>query len=287
MDTAIRSELTRLAAEGRAAFPGVTNDADAFDAWALGRVPDDEVPLSYLQGVSGPELWLAFACARGAAEALAAFERDYFSEIRTGLSRLAPDPALLDDVTQQVRIQLFIPRDDGPPRIAEVVGRGSLRALIRVIALRAGISFLRKHGREVAVAGVEDLLDVPLGAEPPELVHMKAHHRAEFRRSLQEAIDALTARQRNLLRMHFIQRVTLHQLATSYGVDRATVTRWIAQARRDLYRHTRKDLQARLRLDPAELTSFIRVIESGFDVSVQRMLGQDAPGGEPRGSGAE
>lgn len=263
--------MQRLVEEGRAGYPEVVVDDDAFRRYLAARVPEDEEPSAYFESVSGPELWLAFACGAGDRGAHAVFEREYFGEIPVGLSRFKPSPELIDEVTQHVRTSLFLPRPGTGPRIAEVAGRGSLRALIRVMALRAGISHFRRQGRDVATPDV-DLLDVRLPGEGPELLHMKERHRHEFRSSLKGAISALTSRERSLLRMHFLERVTLQQLATSYRVDRSTVTRWIARARRQLFRHTRRDLQDRLRLQPAELASFIRVIDSCFDISLHRLL---------------
>lgn len=275
--TAPTELLNRLTDEGRRAYPELLLDGDDFGRFVMARVEGESDVTDFLKGLSGAEMWLVYGCALGNGKALAAFELAYFREVRLGLTKLRPSEDLVDEVRQSVRMQLFIARDGELPRIAQVVGRGSLRGLLRVMALRAGISLLRKQGKETLLGGEGDLdlLDVPVAGPSTELGLLKAQHRQEFKASLQRALAGLSARQRNLLRMHFIDRVTLPSLAKLYRVDRATITRWISKARREIYAATRQDLQQRLALTQDELTSFIRVIDSCFDVSMHRMLAAD------------
>ena len=64
----------------------------------------------------------------------------------------------------------------------------------------------------------------------------------------------------------------LAALATMHGVDRATISRWIAAARDAIYRETRRQLAAARGVAAADFDSFIDVIRSRFEVSLRAAL---------------
>src|SRR5438128_2172894 len=85
-----------------------------------------------------------------------------------------------------------------------------------------------------------------LDVEDPELGRLKEHYAADFRLAVRGGIAALGRRERTLLRQHFIDGVSLDQLAVLHRVHRATIARWIAQARRTLLELIRASLSQRL-----------------------------------------
>jgi RNA polymerase sigma-70 factor (ECF subfamily) len=138
------------------------------------------------------------------------------------------------------------------------------------MALRAGISLRRKQGR-AALAG-DALLDLPDTGDSPSLLVVKHEHRDKFRAALAAAVDALPPRDRALLKLHDLDGVGLAKLAVMHGVDRSTISRWLARARDAVYAETRRQLTARYGVDRADFDSFIDVIRSRFGASVHRML---------------
>ncbi|MCA9611101.1 MAG: sigma-70 family RNA polymerase sigma factor, partial [Myxococcales bacterium] len=97
-------------------------------------------------------------------------------------------------------------------------------------------------------------------------------YRGVFREAFEEAVGALSPRERNLLRLHFLRRVTLESLAELYGVHRATIVRHLAKIRERLDAATQAALRDRLGADKREVESVMDLIRSRFDVSVERML---------------
>lgn len=221
------------------------------------------------------EVYLAHACGRGDATALDHLERYYLARIPAAVSHMKLPAATVDEVTQQVRAKLLVPGPDGRAKIADYAGRGKLRGLVQLVAVRAAISLLRKHRREVH-GGDDDLAAVPAPGDDPELGYLKARYRDQFRAAFAESVTDLSARERNLLRLHLLRGVTLAALAEMYSVHRATVTRWLAKARATLFASTRRRMRARLECDADEFDSVMRMIESRLDVSVQRLFATDA-----------
>jgi len=258
----VGAALTDAVDRARAAWPMI--DAEAM-VDALASLPP---AIDALSEERIDELALALACAAGSDPALRHMEREYFPVVERALRRMKLDDAIADEVAQEVRRKLLV-ADGGPPRIVGYAGRGSLRGLLKVTATRTALSLLRKEGR--VAPGDEPVLDVE-GEDDPELGFLKERYRGVFRSAFEEAVQNLTARERNLLRLHFLRKVTLEALASMYGVHRATIVRHLAKIRDDLDRATRKGLQEQLGAERREVESVMDLIQSRLDASVERML---------------
>jgi len=75
-----------------------------------------------------------------------------------------------------------------------------------------------------------------------------------------------------LLRLHFLEHLSLADLARLHGVHRATIARWLATTRTRLLRETRRVLQTRLGLTPAETESLIAFVQSQVEVRDSLLL---------------
>jgi RNA polymerase sigma-70 factor len=119
---------------------------------------------------------------------------------------------------------------DGSPKIADYAGRGELVGWLRVTATRKALSLLRKTNREESLDDV--LLDhwPDTGGDPSEQ-HLRAKYAAELKRAIHQAFADLEVRQRNLLRQHILDELTIDDLARLYRAHRATCARWVADAR--------------------------------------------------------
>jgi RNA polymerase sigma-70 factor (ECF subfamily) len=88
--------------------------------------------------------------------------------------------------------------------------------------------------------------------------------------AFQEALVALSARQRNLLRQRYLQELTVERLAAVYGVHRSTMFEWLGGARDSLLTALRGALSRRL--PDQELDSVMALMGSGLELSVRRLL---------------
>ena len=253
---------------GRAAWPGIDVSAGAF-ARHLGRDAAGEASSS-AKAVHAAELYLTAACAAGNPAALAVFDERYLGKVGVFLSRMRPQPAFIDEVRQVLREKLFT---GAVPKIAEYGGQGDLIGWLRVVTMRTALNMQRRKtevldGRQDSRHGVGPAATYA----SPELAYVKEQHRAGFKAALEAAFAALSSEQRNLLRLHFLEGMTLHQVAVLSGVHRATVARWIAEARQQIMSHARSQLQDRLALDSGELDSMMGLLQSGLDLSIARLL---------------
>src|SRR5436309_9252301 len=77
----LEDALSEAVARGRAAWPQLALDVDGFVAHVAMRVPADRDLEAALAGLHAGDLYLAYRCVSGDAEALAAFEAAQLGEL--------------------------------------------------------------------------------------------------------------------------------------------------------------------------------------------------------------
>ena len=80
---------------------------------------------------------------------------------------------------------------------------------------------------------------------------IELRHRAEFRRAFNDAAAQLTDRERTLLRYRFYDGLSIDEICVLYRVHGATIARWLAAIREDLFEATRARLIRRLAISAA------------------------------------
>ncbi len=226
------------------------------------------------------ELALATGVASHNARALEAFEARYVRRVAVMLAKMKLDDAVLDEVRQHVRTTLLIAPTGELPKLARYAGAGRLEGLIRVTATRAALDRVRAAAVEIPTE--REWIDVDALSRDPALAGLAERFRTQFREAFARAADALEPRERNILKLHLLGGVTLDRLATMYGVHRATVVRWLADARAKMLRMTRKELQSDLGVRPDELDSLMHLVESQLDASVERLFRTRDPSPDER-----
>ena len=263
----LEPRLRRMIDEARAAWPGIEQSETAYLERVAARLPEAESIEGALDAIVTRDLWLAGPCAAGEAKALALFEKTYLREVDIAAAKAKAGAGVADEAKQIVRTILFVGAGTRGPAIADYGGRGDLRGWVRVIAMREVLRLVGKGKREV---GVEDeaLFDVLSVDEDPELDYLKEMYRTEFKGALREGVEALEARERNLLRHSILDGLSIDEIGAIYRVHRATAARWVAKARETLLGKTRRALLNRLKVSPDELDSLIRMIRSRLDISI-------------------
>jgi RNA polymerase sigma-70 factor (ECF subfamily) len=257
---------------GARAWPTLRLSPEAFRRHLVSR--------AFAGGLQGPvhaaDFFLTSACLEGVRGAVEAFDRAYLGQLAAFLSPLHPSPDLIDEVGQVLREKLLMSKLGRAPRLAEYDGRAALTTWLRVIARRAAIDLLRQRS-----AGAARLDEPPPDAATADTEgdHVKRWGRQPFNDALRRSIAGAPPDQREILRLHFAEGLTLDELAVSLGVHRATVARRLAAARHAIHRETRRLLGAELGLTPAELDSLTRLMRSQLDLSLSGLGKSDPPRG--------
>ncbi len=251
-----RTALAAHLAAARAAWPSLRWDDRDYLAWLTAVASADMI--ARLPTLPAGEVVLCWAASRGDPEAHRLFESHYMPEVEPALRRFAGGPGLVDEVAQRVRIKLLVAAPDQPTAIASYAFGGSLKGLVRVAAVREALT-LQRGQRPVAPL---DELDDEAGELDPQLRALKVRHAADFQRAFTAAVAALSARDRQLLRLHLSMGASIDDLARIHGTHRATAARWLNAAREALAAETRRQLQVMLGLGEADLTSLLRLVRT-------------------------
>jgi RNA polymerase sigma-70 factor (ECF subfamily) len=263
----IEALLAEIVREARATWPEVEVAVEEFVAYVGGRLPSDEPVSVALPKMCTRDLYLALACIRGDARALAAFESYCLEALDGALARLSVSADVLVEVKQRLRRSLLVGDGASAPVIAQFSGRGNLRAWVRVIAVREALSMVRRARRDTPLE--HDLLAQQLmPKDDPELSYLKGVYRQEFKNAFAETLRSLGDREATLLRQQIIDGLSIDELGALYRVHRATAARWLEHARRRLVEGTMSLLRSRLQVQSDELDSILRLIRSQLDVSV-------------------
>lgn len=270
--TSSRVELAawceQLEGEIATRWPRVKLDPQVFAEHLLGKAAAHSV--AELQRLDAAALYLACACMQaGGSAAIEALEQRYADDLK-GIVRHQPK-ARQDELAQELRHKLFLPHTG---KIASYSGRGPLGSWLRIVAKRTYLDLQRGAQRrpdqavEYRNAGVID----GAAGDDPELGFLKRVYRDEFRNAFGEAMASLSPRDRNVLRHHFVDRMSIDEIGDLYRVHRATAGRWIGRARASVLTATRARMLDTLEVGEGELDSIMRLIESRLDVTVSRHL---------------
>jgi RNA polymerase sigma-70 factor, ECF subfamily len=216
------------------------------------------------------ELELAAAAARGDRAAIERIEHDILPAAVAALRALGVAPDAIDECLQRVRVTLLVGRDDGHPRLLDYRGRGSLRAWVRVVAVRESLMLQR---RKDVPLGDAVLAAVPDPADDPELRYLRDDLREELRAAIASALATLDPRDRTLLRYSLLDGLTLDEIGAIYHVNKSSVSRWLARTRERLWEAARDQLAIRLEGQNDTISSLVRSLRSGLDLSLERLLG--------------
>ena len=239
--------LRALLADGRAAWSTLLLSDDELLAYLAERIPEGASLIAALDSLHASDLYLACACALGKPRALAAFERYCLADLAAVLSRFSASSEFHDEVRQAVRERLFIGTPASRARIADYGGRGSLAGWVRVVAVRLAVDLLRQRGRQPQT-GEDDVIQSLAIEADSELRVLAERYRVDVKAAFQESFAALSPAERNLLRLHYLDGLTIDEIAAMKRVHRSTAARRIIRCCELVAAHTHRTLVERLGL---------------------------------------
>ena len=279
----VEPQLARAFDELRAALPGLALAPAEFAAHLARHLAKANPPARAPATLHASELLLAFACARAVPGAIEELERRHGAAIDAAIRGLDASAAFGDEVRQQLRERLFVGHGSGrEPAIAGYSGAGALGGWLQLAARRTALNHHQRDPHAPGAArpqgGEEDaLLEARAPQADPELEHLKATCRPQFEAAFKEALGTLTVRERNLLRLRYLDGVNGQKLAGMYAVDASNISRALAGAREKLQEETRRRLIAALGLTASQLQGVLGLLLSRLDLSLSTALGRRAP----------
>lgn len=219
-----------------------------------------------LDHLHAEDLYLALACAHGEDPALLLLDQAYLARVPGYVASIDRAPEFADEVRQRLREKLLVAHQGAQPRIADYSGRGPLDSWLRAASVRTALDLRREQGRAAdAEAREEQILQGP----DPELAYLRARYAPQCQEAFRAALASLSSKERNVLRLHYVERLNLDAVGAVYQVARATVHRWVVAYRQQLLEETRRILGEKLNLSASELDSLIGLVRSQLEVSLR------------------
>ena len=221
------------------------------------------------------DLYLAFACLEGSSTALQALRTQHMDLFRSVVHRFAKPPLTREELEQELWIHLFVTTETKAAKIGLYAGQGPLESWLRVTSVRACIDYTRMHPhlKKEKPLDKERLLALPDQVFDQEVAFLKHEYRAHFREAFASGIASLSSRERLLLRYHVVEGLSIDQIGALFQFHRSTAARHLQRARQQLLENTKKHLIQKLDISQKEFGSIMRLIQSKWEVSVQRLLG--------------
>lgn len=218
------------------------------------------------------DLYLAFGVLQREPAALAYFEERFVSRVPEFVVRVSVDRSVVDEVQQKLRELLLIGVDGKPPKLSEYSGTGALGGWLRIVAVRTTLNHLRGTA---TTTRTRELEETDALVADPELGYVKERARALFADAFRRVLAALDENGRTILRLHYLDGLSMDQLAALYKTPRSTIARRVAEARRSILEATAALLREDRRLSPSAVASVLREGRSQLEVTITRLLAPD------------
>lgn len=252
--------LTHSLVNARAKWPTARVDEVAF-AELVGERAGAR-GLEALDELETDDLYLVCGCLAHDPGALASLRDLLVRGVPRWAAGVGADP---DDLAQRVLDRLVVADESAAPRLARFEGRAPLVAYLKTVTRNLAISLARSEAPRESAASASSLLSV---ADGPEHDAMRLEFREAFDQALERAFAGLDAQKRAVIAMHYGDGVELEAIAKVYRVHRVTVSRWLADARRQVFDATRDALRSELSLSDSEFESVLVLVRSRIDISM-------------------
>lgn len=245
--------ISTLIGRAAATWPELGRPPAEFADWLAERAGTSELHVE--------DLYLLYAAIKGNRSALAHIERELFPPLARALRRIGLSEDEQTETLQRLRVRLFTTVGISPPRATEYTGSGPLGAWLRVVATRLGVDLQRERGARQRGPDAQD--SAMATALSPEAAALKHRYGPAFQKALTDSVAELDPETSNLLRLVAVEGLKTAQLAALFRLDRATVKRRVAVARKRVVESTR----ARLGLSPSEFRSLAALVRSQLHLS--------------------
>jgi len=276
MPTSLIEEIVGAA---RSSHPQLTTPTDSLREVLAARFLSQPDPQGTLRGVlaHAGDLYLAIACAAGEPQAVRIFDAEIVAQTPRLVARARLTAEQLNELTQRLRLHVLVPQPGHAARLATYSGRGRLLDWYRVLALREAVLLARQES-PARTGNLEGAIEAALRQQGEAATQERAHvwHRYAdaYRDALRQAICALSAADRNLLRWHFVDGLNGSQLGALLKRNRSTVHRRLLALLEQIHADVIRGLQQTLDCPQSELESLLRALRSQLDLSLSDLLSE-------------
>jgi RNA polymerase sigma-70 factor, ECF subfamily len=213
------------------------------------------------------DLYLACACAQRMPEGLRAFSRTFQPIIAGAARSFDPAPAFCDEVAQQLNENLFVGSSGVRAGIHQYAGDGPLAGFVATCAKRLA-GRIHSGASKTQLKAEQELVEQFSDADGNEITLLKRHYKEIFNRALTVALRQLPQRDRLVLRMNLVSRLSTAKIASMYNVSQPTVSRWIQKAAQEIFSNVKEIVREQLGVDTRDVASLLALVRSQIEITI-------------------
>ena len=258
--------------QARACHPDIPLSAEQFQPFVARSLSAGSSDAALLDRLHISDLYLACAYGLGYEAAHKRVEAEYFVPIARRLDRMQIPSSISAEILQDLRCRLV--EMSGPEFSGRAYcGQGSLGGWLYIAAVRIAERHSARMRNELpAEDNCVAVLERQIPVIDPELDHLIHSYKSVFESALRAGLAALSSRERNLLRYHFLEQLSIDRLAEIYGVHRATAARWILRAQCHLSQETRTHFVAQIPVGEHSMARLLGFSRSRLELGLSRLL---------------
>lgn len=273
---ALEAALLRLHDEGRSAWPQLDVSAEQLAIFLARQLPPEAAAPDVLAALRAGELYLLCSFNRRQVQAQAILQTEYMPGVRRALLEHGVAESLIPDIQQELLSRLVEKQDPAVVRRG-YSGLGELAGWLRIVAVREAELRRKRSQRELPIDSDSDSI-LRDSRRNPESALLAETLKKEFHAAFRDAVAALSSRERNLLRYHFLMRMSIDQIGDIYHVHRSTAARWVARAEEQLIRETRERFTSRVGVTEKSLPNVMEQFLSQVSINLGSLLHEAAGG---------
>jgi len=246
---------------------------------ATGDVSQEQTVLQLLDNLKWSDLFLTTACAAGDSAAWEVFRRQYRSVIRSAALKTSTNASEAAELSDTLLTDLFLPHESGhgESKIAQYHGLGSLEGWIKVVVHRMAIDQIRLHRRDVPIEELEgELPSNSAHSKADESIRERDTHRARdmVSQCLTAAFEQLTAQERLVLNLYYLNGVNLKGIGRFLKAHESTASRLIERLKTQLQKSVNKQLQDKFKVRKTEVPHLIELAQGHLEIDLKKILSQ-------------
>jgi RNA polymerase sigma-70 factor (ECF subfamily) len=244
---------------------------------------------TFIDELRADDLCLVLACERGDEAAWNELVRTQDRTVKAAARKLSPKAEDADDLASSIWAELYGLKQaaDGKlkSKLSYYSGRGSLGGWLRAIVSQLAVDQFRKQSRLVQVEEAREFealanessektenTAVVAHTDNPEEILGEKQLRRDVSESLKEAIAALDAEDRLLLKLYYFDEVKLKEIGRMFGYHEATASRKVVRIQTEIRKSVERILQNRHGWSENEVKRYLSETASKLGIGLEKLV---------------
>lgn len=244
---------------------------------------------TFVDALRADDLCLIIACEKGVESAWNDLVENFDATVKSAARKISNNAEDAEDLASSIWAELYGLKHDKDGKVKSKLsyysGRGSLGGWLRAIVSQLAIDEFRKQSRLVQIeenrefenlaqesSGKSDNQSVVSTSENPEEIFSETEAQRDVSNALKEAIAALEAEDRLILKLYYFDDLKLKDIGNALGFHEATASRKLVRVQTEIRKSVEKILKTKHGWQPEEVRRFLSDAASKPGINFEKMF---------------